>query len=367
VTTLPSTMSGVLLVGHGGFDRLVYRTDLPVPIPGAGEVLVRVRAAGVNNTDINMRTGWYSKSVTEGATAVGGEAGLVGVSVEDAGWTGAPLSFPRIQGADACGEIVAVGPTVDPARSGERVIVEPVFRQVPGAVGPAAEPVYFGSDCPGAFADYVSVPSINAHRITATLSDAELASFPCSYSAAENMLTRADLRAGETVLVTGASGGVGSAVVQLARRRGGRIIALAAPEKAAEVGRLGATCVLPRDADLVGALDRQSVDVVVDVVGGSQFPALLQVLRRGGRYAVAGAIAGPIVELDLRTLYLKDLRLLGCTIPEPGVFKDLVGYIERGEIRPLVVRTYPLAAIADAQCDFITKRHTGKIVLLLEA
>ena len=367
MTTLPSTMTGVLLVGHGGFDRLVYRTDLPVPIPGAGEVLVRVRAAGVNNTDINMRTGWYSKSVTERATAVGGEAGLVAVSVEDAGWTGASLSFPRIQGADACGEIVAVGPTVDPARIGERVIVEPVFRQAPGAVGPAAEPVYFGSDCPGAFADYVSVPSINAHRITTRLSDAELASFPCSYSAAENMLTRADLRAGETVLVTGASGGVGSAVVQLAGRRGGRVIALAAPEKAAEVGRLGATCVLPRDADLVGALDRQSVDVVVDVVGGSQFPALLQVLRRGGRYAVAGAIAGPIVELDLRTLYLKDLRLLGCTIPEPGVFKDLVGYIERGEIRPLVARTFPLAAIADAQCEFISKRHTGKIVLLLEA
>jgi NADPH:quinone reductase-like Zn-dependent oxidoreductase len=360
-------MTGVLLVGHGGFDRLVYRTDLPVPIPGAGEVLVRVRAAGVNNTDINMRTGWYSKSVTEGATAVGGEAGLVAVSVEDAGWTGAPLSFPRIQGADACGEIVAVGPTVDPARIGERVIVEPVFRQASGAGGPAAESVYFGSDCPGAFADYVGVPSINAHRITARLSDAELASFPCSYSAAENMLTRADLRAGETVLVTGASGGVGSAVVQLARRRGGRVIALAAPEKTAEVGRLGATCVLPRDADLVRALDRQSVDVVVDVVGGSQFPALLQVLRRGGRYAVAGAIAGPIVELDLRTLYLKDLRLLGCTIPEPGVFKALVGYIERGEIRPLVARTYPLAAIADAQRDFITKRHIGKIVLLLEA
>src|SRR6202171_1518048 len=357
VTTLPSTMTGVLVVGHGGFDLLVYPPCLPVPIPGAGEVLVRVRAAGVNNTDINMRTGWYSKSVTEGATAVDGEGGLVAVSVEDAGWTGPPLIFPRIQGADACGEIVAVGPTVDPARIGERVIVEPVFRQAPGAVGPAAEPVYFGSDCPGAFADYVSVPSINAHRITATLSDAELASFPCSYSAAENMLTRADLRAGETVLVTGASGGVGSAVVQLARRRGGRVIALAAPEKAAEVGRLGATCVLPRDADLVGALDRQSVDVVVDVVGGSQFPALLHVLRRGGRYAVAGAIAGPIVELDLRTLYLKDLRLLGCTVLETEVFGRLVTYIERGEIKPLLAGVHPLADIVLAQQEFLAKRR----------
>jgi NADPH:quinone reductase-like Zn-dependent oxidoreductase len=178
------------------------------------------------------------------------------------------------------------------------------------------------------------------------------------------MLARADLHAGETVLVTGASGGVGSAAVQLARRRDAHVIALAAPEKAAEVGRLGATRVLPRDADLVAALGYHSVDVVIDVVGGSHFPALLQVLRRCGRYAVAGAIAGPMVELDLRTLYLKDLRLIGCTIPEPGVFRQLVGYIERGEIRPVVARAYPLKEIADAQRDFLTKRHTGKIVLL---
>jgi len=365
VRALPSTMSGVLLLGHGGFDRLDYRTDLPVPIAGVGEVLLRIRAAGVNNTDINMRTGWYSKSFGNGTVAVTGNTGLPAASVEDASWRGASLNFPCIQGADACGEIVAVGPTVDPARIGERVIVEPVFNRAPSARGLTAEPIYFGSDCPGAFADYVSVPSSNAHGITSQLSDAQLASFPCSYSAAENMLARADLRAGETVLITGASGGVGSAAVQLARRRGAHVIALTMPDKAAEVERLGATRVLPRDTDLAAAIRGQSVDVVVDVVGGDQFPVLLRVLRRGGRYAVAGAIAGPIVELDLRTVYLKDLRLIGCTIPEPGIFKDLVGYIERNEIRAVVARTYPLAAIADAQRDFLSKRHTGKIVLLL--
>ena len=326
---------------------------------------MRVRAAAVNNTDINMRTGWYSNTVTKGAASGAAEESFLAPSVEDAGWRGTPVHFPWIQGADACGQIVAVGPAVDPNRIGERVIVDPVLRHARGDGGPAAEPIYFGSDCPGAFADYVSVPSINAHIIRSTLSDAELATFPCSYSAAENMLARADLRAGETALITGASGGVGSAAVQLAARRGARVIALAAVEKAAEVGRLGATRVLPRDTDLVTALQGQPVDVVVDVVGGDRFPALLQVLRRGGRYAVAGAIAGPIVELDLRTVYLKDLRLIGCTIPELGVFEDLIGYIERNEIRAVVARTYPLAAIADAQRDFLTKRHTGKIVLLL--
>ena len=355
-------MSGVLLMGHGGLDRLVYRTDLPVPVPGTGDVLLRVKAAGLNNTDINMRTGWYSKSLPTTPTS-DGEGDLPAAPVADAGWTGAPLDFPRIQGADACGEIVAVGAGVDPARLGERVIVEPVFQQPPGALGPVLEPVYFGSDCPGAFCDYVSVPSINAHCINSVLTDAELASFPCSYSTAENMLVRAGVHANETVLITGASGGVGSAAVQLAARRAARVIALAAPGKAAEVASLGAAAVLHRDADLVDALGLRSVDVVVDVVGGDQFPALLQVLRRGGRYAVAGAIAGAAVELDLRTLYLNDLRLFGCTIPEPGIFTALVGYIERGEIRPLVARTYPLAAMAEAQRAFLTKRHVGKIVL----
>ncbi len=363
VSPLPSIMSGVLLTGHGGFDRLVYRTDLPVPMPGAGDVLVRVRAAGVNNTDINMRTGWYSKSRSAAASA-GEEGDALAAPVADAGWTGASPDFPCIQGADVCGEIVAVGAGVDTARLGERVIVEPVFQRRPGGLGSASNPVYLGSDCPGAFAEYVSVPSVNAHGIKSDLSDVELASFPCSYSTAENMLARAGVSAGEVVLVTGASGGVGSAAVQLAKRRGARVTAIAAAGKAAEIARLGAARVLDRDADIVQALGTGSVDVALDVVGGRHFPALLQVLRRGGRYAVAGAIAGPLVELDLRTLYLNDLRLFGCTIPEPGTFAALVGYIVRAEIRPVVARTYPLAAIVDAQRDFLAKQHVGKIVLL---
>jgi len=356
-------MSGVLLTGHGGFDRLVYRTDLRVPMPGAGEVLVRVRAAGVNNTDINMRTGWYSKSLPAVSTA-NAEGDLLAAPVADAGWTGDSLDFPRIQGADACGEIVAVGAGVDPMRRGERVIVEPVLQRPPDGPGSGPRPVYLGSDCPGAFAEYVSVPSVNAHGIKSDLSDVELASFPCSYSTAENMLTRAGVSAGEIVLITGASGGVGSAAVQLAKRRGACVTAIAASGKAAEIAHLGAARVLHRDADIVQALGTGSVDVALDVVGGRHFPALLQVLRRGGRYAVAGAIAGPMVNLDLRTLYLNDLRLIGCTVPAAGIFAALVGYIVRGEIRPVIARTYPLTAIADAQRDFLTKQHVGKIVLV---
>jgi NADPH:quinone reductase-like Zn-dependent oxidoreductase len=224
--------------------------------------------------------------------------------------------------------------------------------------------MYLGSDCDGAFADYVSVPASNAHPIRGAFNDAEMASFPCSYTAAENMLARAQVARREIVLVTGASGGVGSAAVQLAALRGAHVIAMAGASKAAQVAELGAARVLEREADPVAALGRESVDAVIDVVGGAQFPALLDTLRPGGRYAVAGAIAGPMVALDLRTLYLKDLRLIGCTVAEPDVFENLVRHINDGRIRPVVARTYRLAEIAEAQRAFLAKRHTGKIVLV---
>lgn len=355
---IPRTMKAVVLKGHGGFEQLEYRDDVPVPAPAAGEVLLQVGAAGVNNTDINTRIGWYSKSVAAD-TAEAARQALHGA--EDSGWAGTAFVFPRIQGADACGRIVAVGAGVSASRIGERVLVDPVLR---AADGNLAAVQYLGADRDGAFAEYLTVPAPNAHRIESALSDADLASFPCACSAAENMLERAAVTTQETVLVTGASGGVGAAVVQLARLRGARVIASTAQDKATAVRELGAHEIIERGADPVSALGRETVDVVVDVVGGKAFPALLEVLRRGGRYAVAGAIAGPIVPLDLRTLYLKDLRLLGCTVTPTGVFARLVGLIQTGQLRPMVRVTYPLTRIAAAQADFLAKAHAGKIVLL---
>lgn len=357
-------MHAVLLTGHGGYEALEYRTDVPVPRPGTGEVLIRVAAAGINNTDINTRTGWYSRAVTDGSSA-GGAAGFATVDDADASWSGTALAFPRIQGADCCGHIAAVGEGVDPARIGERVIVRNLLR-TPAGYRPW-ECWTFGSECDGAFAQYTVAPSRETFAVTCDWTDAELASIPCAFSTAENMLHRARVGAGvgaETVLVTGASGGVGSAAVQLARLRGARVIAVAAKAKAAEVLALGAERVIGRDADPVAELGRESVDVVLDLVGGPAWPGLLDVLRRGGRYAISGAIAGPLAQIDLRTLYLKDLTLYGCTFQEDAVFENLVGYIEAGSIRPLVARTYPLREIVRAQQDFLTKAHTGKLVLI---
>jgi NADPH:quinone reductase-like Zn-dependent oxidoreductase len=355
--TIPATMRAVRLTGHGGYDRLTLRDDVPVPVPGPDDVLIRIGAAAVNNTDINTRIGWYSKAVSQ-ATEAGAATGIAGAG--DDGWSGTAFAFPRIQGADACGRIVAVGARIDPTRIGERVLVEPVFR------GRSRYDVaYFGSEVDGAFADYARVPAVYAHKVESELSDAELASFPCAYAAAENMLTRIELVAGERVLITGASGGVGSAAVQLAARRGAEVIAVASADKAHTVRALGAVDVIPRGANLEALFGHEHFDAAVDIVGGAHFSAILNVLKRGGRCGVAGAIAGPLVELDLRTLYLKDLALIGCTVLEPEVFANLICYVERGEVQPLVAVTYPLADIVAAQEAFLTKQHVGKIVLVV--
>lgn len=358
---LPRTMHAVLLNGHGGLDQLEYRTDVPVPQPGPGEVLIRVAAAGINNTDINTRIGWYSKSLGQ-ATSTGGATGFDGINHTDASWSGRPVEFPRIQGADCCGYIVAVGRDVDTSRIGERVLVQTLLRSY--VDHRPYECWTFGSECDGAFAQFTVAPARETHQVVSDWSDVELASIPCAYSTAENMLHRVSLGA-ETVLITGASGGVGSAAVQLAKRRGTTVIALCSSTKADEVRALGADRVLDRSADLVAALGEDSVDVVVDLVGGEQWPALLDVLRRGGRYVTAGAIAGPIAQIDLRTLYLKDLTLAGCTFQEDEVFENLLSYIEAGEIRPRIARVFPLKEIGAAQEEFLSKTFTGKLVLAI--
>ena len=359
---VPARMTGVVLTGHGGVDKLAYRDDLPVPRPGPGEVLIRVAAAGVNNTDINTRIGWYSKQVTSG-TESGGLGGFQSAQDADASWSGTAMAFPRIQGADCCGRIVAVGEGGDRGRIGERVIVRNMLRTYVDF-----RPFQcwtFGSECDGGFAQYARAPARETYRVECDWSAVELASMPCAYSTAEGMLHRANVGRGEHVLITGASGGVGSAAIQLARRRGATVTAVAGRDKAEPLLALGADRVLPRGERIAATLGNETVDVVLDVAAGPGFGELLGVLKKGGRYAVAGAIAGPIVELDVRTLYLKDLTFFGCTFQDDAVFENLVSYIERGEIRPLVARTYPLKEIAEAQKDFLAKGTIGKLVLVI--
>ena len=356
-------MRAVVLTGHGGFDCLQFSDRYPRPRPGPGEVLVQVHACGLNNTDVNTRTGWYSQPVSEGTT--GGP--LEGAEADDASWGGGSIAFPRIQGSDVCGTVAETGDASFRELVGRRVLIDPWIRDRTkrrdrGGIG------FFGSETDGGFAEFTVVPGVQAHPIESAFSDAELATFATSWVTALNMLDRASIAEGDRLLVTGASGGVGSALVQLGRLRGAEVIALCAADKAEQLQRLNPTVILPRSpenlrASLLAATGRASVTAVADIVGGGMFHQLLSVLDPGGRYVVSGAIAGPCVSLDLRRLYLNDLSLFGATVTDASAFGRLVTIIEGGKVTPVLAAVYPLEKLREAQERFIAKRHFGNIVV----
>jgi NADPH:quinone reductase-like Zn-dependent oxidoreductase len=336
--TLPQTMSGMQLTGHGGPEMLVWREDRPVPRPGPGEVLVRVLAAGVNMTDLNTRLGWYG----EGRAA---------------GWAG-EMAFPRIQGADLCGRIVALGDGVTDLPLGARVIC-PTNQHEPTE----SNPIHFvsiGSEFDGAFAQYCLLKARHLHDVSASpLTDIEIGAMPCAYGTAHNLLSRAKVAVGERVLVTGASGGVGLAAVQLALLRGAEVTAQCSLSKSAPLQAMGAR-LLSRES----TPRARSFDVVIDIVGGDGFQDRLDALAPGGRYATSGAVGGPLVKGDLRRIYLNDLTVYGATHQPREVFAGLVTLINTARLRPVVSQTYPMRDMARAQADLAAGRYPGKLVLV---
>ena len=338
LNNVPNTMKAMVLTKHGGFDALQWHESYNVPQPQAGEALIKVLACGINNTDINTRVGWYSKSVTEPTSS-----NLTQTADEhDPSWGGQSINFPRIQGADVCGQVIAVN-SQDPNDQkliGRRVMIETWLRDKNDPEN-HHKSGYFGSERDGGFAEYTTAPLTNVFTVDSSLSDIEIASFATSYVTAENMLNRAHVKAGDKVLVTGASGGVGSALVQLAKRRHAIVVGITSAAKEVTIKSLGADATIDRSA----AQNEESLRTALHNAIGS------------------GAIAGPIVNFDLRTLYLRDLTFTGATVVPRGVFKDLVGYIEKGEIKPLVAQSFPLAELIEAQKTFLAKAHTGNIVI----
>ena len=356
---IKTKMMAVVTIGNGGYEKLDYR-EIPIPVPGPSEVLLRVLAAGVNNTEINTRLGWYSSSVTADTSATAEIQEADAQKKTDGGWNGA-TPFPLIQGTDCCGVVSQLGKSVSKELLGKRALVRACMRPNGHNV---MDNVWMASDFDGAFAEYVKVPASEVFPVVCDWSNEELATIPCAYGTAENMLHRAAVKAGDVVLVAGASGGVGSAVVQLAKRRGAKIVAITSKEKVDQLRQLGIDTAIKRTDSLVERLGQNSVDVVVDNVAGSTFPQMLKVLKPGGRYVSSGAIAGPIVSLDMRDMYLKDITLIGCTAWDAPVFPNLISYIEKNEIRPLVAKVFPLEQIAQAQKEFMSKTHFGNFVLV---
>lgn len=343
---LPPTMRAMQLTGFGDVDRLQL-VHAPRPEPSLDEVLIKVGACGLNNTDLNLRKGWYGAEDDPEAQS---------------GWQQRADQFPIIQGADIVGVVVGVGAGVADTRIGERVIVNPTLYNAHPENPMQID--FVGSERNGGFAEYVCIPAINAHRITSEHTDIELATFPTAYLTAWHMLERAHVTGGETVLVTGASGGVGSALVQLILARDAHVIAIAGRGKAHHLHDLGAKHVIARDVDdLEAALAGHSFEVVADIAGGPAIATLMHVIEAGGRIVTAGAIAGPLVQIDLRILYLRHLSLLGSTLGTASDFAGLVEAIQTGAVKPLLAATYPLEQLREAQQTFEAKGHFGKIVI----
>ncbi|MBH0024963.1 zinc-binding dehydrogenase [Salinibacterium sp. SWN248] len=342
---VPATMRAVQLTQHGG-PEVLRVTEVATPSPGVGEVLVKVSAAALNNTDLWTREGEY---------------GLPGPR---AGWRG-PLDFPRIQGADVAGHVVALGYGVDANVLGSRVVIDP-------AIYDADEPDanitgLMGSERDGGYAEYVIAPADRIHDVTESpLNDDQLAALPISYGTALGMIERGRLQSGETVLVSGASGGVGVALVQLARARGARVIAISSGSKIQAVRDAGADVVVDRATDVaeqVRAAAPHGIDVVLDVVAGDLVHGGLPLLRKAGRWVVAGALGGHTIGFDVRDLYLHNRQLIGSTMHTPEHFELLMEMARRGEITPLVAAIFPLEEAAEAQEELARRAHVGKIVL----
>ncbi|SOD62822.1 NADPH:quinone reductase [Streptomyces zhaozhouensis] len=345
---LPATMRAMRITRHGG-PEVLERADVAVPAPGPGEVLVKVTAAALNNTDLWTRQGAYGRPDDPHAPS---------------GWRG-PVAFPRIQGADVAGHVAAHAPDVDPALLGRRVVIDPALYD---SDGPHAHPVgLMGSERDGGYAEYVTAPAHHAHDAThSPLTDDQLASLPTAYGTALGMIERGALRDGDTTLVTGASGGVGLALVQLARARGAHVIALTSAAKTEAVHAAGAHTVLDRAHDLTDQLRTaapRGIDVALDVVAGDLLNDQLPHLREGGRWVVAGALGGYRAELDIRRLYLHNIRLIGSSMHTPTHFARLMDLARDAAVRPVVAATFPLEQAADAQRALARRHHTGKIIL----
>ena len=355
---IPEYMNAVVTTGNGGYEKLLYK-KVKTPIPNDDEVLVKVLAAGMNNTEINTRLGWYSSNIKVGTDQLNIKIEKGG-SIKNAGWNGT-TSFPLIQGTDCCGVIIKSGNNRNNSLIGKRVIIRSCIR-VNGFK--SRQKIWMASNFDGAFADYVKVPMSEVFPIKSNWSDAELATIPCSYGTAENMLHVSECCKDDTVLITGASGGVGSALIQLAKVRGCKVIAIVNKLKFESAIKIGADEVIDRDDFLLDHLEENTVSLVVDVVGGINFTNFFKVISPGGRYVSSGAISNPIVNFDLRDLYLKDIKMFGCTTWEEPIFNNLVSYIEKNRIQPLLSKTFKLSNIVEAQIEFLKKKHFGNFVLI---
>ena len=364
---LPDTMAAMVLTGHGDIDKLEYRQDVPVPRPEAGEVLVQVTATAKNNTDRKAREGLYPTKDKGDVTsfAMGGET---------------TFTFPRIQGADIAGRIAAVGEGVDASRIGERGLLDfNLYADARRDIN--LTPDYYGHGADGGYAEYVAVPADQFHHIpNPELADAELASLGmCSYQTAYHMLTSAKVSHGERVLVTGASGGVGTALIQLCRIIGAIPYAVSQLDKADALKAMGAEDVIDR-GDLPTFVERvlaatggAPIDAVMDLVGGEMTNLFIdtmindmQARHSYPRLSIAGASGGNLSEIMWTRIYLYQVQIFGVSHGTREEAEQLMAWIRSGDLKPVLHAAFKLSELHDAERYFVNRgsNYLGKIVIV---
>jgi NADPH:quinone reductase-like Zn-dependent oxidoreductase len=341
-------VKGFRVAKHGGLEALAWG-EWPEPLPGPGEVQVRVRACALNHLDLWLRNGV----------------------------PGHRFPLPLVPGSEVAGDVAAVGAGVDDLAVSTPCLVAPAVscgvcvRCLSGLDHLCAHYALLGEHRNGGYSEYVTVPRRNILPLPRGLSYVEAAAVPLAFLTAWHMLTaRAELRANEDILLHAAGSGVTSAGIQIARLLGARRILVTAgsEEKLARARALGATHgILNRDGDFVRTVREatagEGVDVVFDHVGGEVFERSLKLLKRGGRIVLCGSTSGHDVRINLRALFFKQLSILGSTMGSLGELLALLPYFESGALTPVVDRTFPLAEAPAAQ-DFLTQRGAfGKLVL----
>lgn len=340
-------MRAAIFREHGG-PEVLETTDVERPAPGVGEVLVRVRAASLNHLDLWVRRG---------------------LPIE--------TPMPHIGGSDIAGEVAELGEGVEGIEIGARVVVDPSIGCGRCEWCRAGEtplcPDYriIGEHTQGGFAEYAVVPAANLLPIPDGFSYEEAAAAPLVFLTAwRGLITRGRLRAGEDLLVTGASGGVGSAAVQIGKYAGARVFAVTTTENIERVRALGADVVYDRSQvdfsrEIWRDTGKRGVDLTIDSVGTKTWEANLRALARGGRLVVYGATTGPIAETDLRLVFWKQIELIGTTMSSRREFETVMKLVFRGELESVIDRVYPLEEIRAAHERLEAGEQFGKVVVVV--
>jgi NADPH:quinone reductase-like Zn-dependent oxidoreductase len=341
-------MKALYFTQHGELDVVRYG-DVPEPSPGAGEVLVKVRACAINHLDIWVRRGW----------------------------PGLNLQMPHWCGADVSGEVAALGEEVSDLQIGDRVVIDPGISTVEDEFTSTGEvsvsPGYhvLGEQRRGGASDYVVVPKGNVHRMAEGWDFVQAAApLLVSLAAWRMLIHRARLRAGESVLVVGAGGGVNSMAIQIAKLAGATVYVVCGnEEKGRRASELGADAVLDRSKldwakEIHRMTGRRGVDVVVDNVGQATIMKSMQAVARGGRIAIIGNTSGPHAEIDIRYIFGKQISLVGSTMGSHQDFHDVVNLLWEGKLRPVIDRVMPLSEGIEAYKIMERGEQFGKIVLV---